>query len=185
MLPPRPVCASRSSSGRSFVRRCRCSSGRCRRTTFRRRNRVTGPPAHRLHAGFQCRCSASPPTARRTVSRMAQCAVYSRLKHCPLASCRVALSVLWRHCGRSAAGRAAVEAASALKEQIYAKDAQTLHTKLANIGFGSETETCGPKITLNAVAVAAKPFGRTQPKRHRPGRPVHSLRCAATTAWLV
>ena len=84
-------------------------------------------------------------SARRTASRMAQCAVYSRLKHCPLAPCRVALSVLWRHCGRSAAGRAAVEAPSALKEQIYAKDAQTLHTKLANIGFGSETETSGPK----------------------------------------
>jgi len=33
---------------------------------------------------------------------------------------------------------AAVEAPSALKEQIYAKDAQTLHTKLANIGFGEE-----------------------------------------------
>jgi hypothetical protein len=47
---------------RLFVRRCRCSSGQCRRTTFRRRNRVTGPPAHRLHAGFQCRCSAAPPT---------------------------------------------------------------------------------------------------------------------------
>ena len=82
VLPPRPVCAGCSAGSAPFVRRCRCSSGQCRRTTFRRRNRVTGPPAHRLHAGFQCRCSAAPPTrlAVQTVAwHSAQCTLASNI----------------------------------------------------------------------------------------------------------
>jgi hypothetical protein len=95
VLPPRPVCASRS-SGRLFVRSpmqmlFRTMSAHYLQAAQPSDGCACAPPPRWLPVPLLGRAAHS---ARRTVSRMAQCAVFSRLKHCPLAPCRVALSVL-------------------------------------------------------------------------------------------